>query len=95
MPARPVDSGSKCAGPDDGGRFVISSSSFLPETAKTVHPRVVGRRFAASPLARCHWLVSVSRDLAAPMSSGRISGPNAMAEAYEIIDHGYDSGGRT
>jgi hypothetical protein len=34
MPALPVDPCSKCAGPDDGGRFVISSSSFSPRKGK-------------------------------------------------------------
>ncbi len=70
MPALLVVPGSKCAGPDDRDCFVISSSSLSsPGRAKTVHPRLAGRRFGVGPLARCERLGSARRDLARNIKS--------------------------
>src|SRR5258705_2380870 len=70
MPALLVVPGSKCAGPDDRDCFVISSSSLSsPGRAKTVHPRLAGRRFGVGPLARCERLGSARRDLARKIKS--------------------------
>ena len=85
MPARPADSGSKCAGSDNRDRFVISSSSFSPQKGKdgsSSRSRAALRRQPTRSRP-----VAVSRDFPIRMYFGRIAEPNA-AEACEIIEYG-------